>query len=179
MASALPIAGPVIVDIRLYRPRRIGDIDGPLKPLLDALTHAGLWLDDSQVEQLRVTRLDDKENPRVDISVSGERWATAEEAANARIDRATAGQRGKRTRAVNRASKRVPKAVPAYSPATPPGGLTRKVEPSKKASASSGGGERGGQKFTDVGRSATRRPITMEALLLHELDEAEKAGGER
>ena len=32
------------------------DLDNLLKGLLDALTHAGLWLDDSQVADLRIRR---------------------------------------------------------------------------------------------------------------------------
>lgn len=49
------IAGPVSVDIRLYPPdRRRRDIDNVLKALFDAMTHAGVWLDDSQVKRLQI-----------------------------------------------------------------------------------------------------------------------------
>ena len=34
--------------------RRRRDIDGPIKPLLDALTAAGVWGDDSQVRRMEV-----------------------------------------------------------------------------------------------------------------------------
>ena len=57
------------VSLRLYRPRRIGDIDGPLKALFDAL-NGRAWVDDSQVVELHVERLDDKARPRVEVSIS-------------------------------------------------------------------------------------------------------------
>jgi len=41
----------------LFMPdRRKRDIDNTLKALLDALTHAGVWLDDSQVVDLRIRK---------------------------------------------------------------------------------------------------------------------------
>lgn len=50
-----PIEGPVAVGIVLFFPtKRICDIDNRIKPLLDALTKAGVWFDDSQVRELRV-----------------------------------------------------------------------------------------------------------------------------
>lgn len=36
--------------------RRRRDLDGMLKALLDALTHAGIWDDDSQIDDLRIVR---------------------------------------------------------------------------------------------------------------------------
>ena len=56
------------VSLRLYRPRRIGDIDGPIKTLFDAL-NGRAWVDDSQVVELHVQRLDDKARPRVEVSI--------------------------------------------------------------------------------------------------------------
>ena len=51
--TAPPLAGAVAVDIEAHMPdRRRRDLDNLLKGLLDALTHAGLWLDDSQVADL-------------------------------------------------------------------------------------------------------------------------------
>lgn len=38
--------------------RRRRDIDNPLKSLLDALTYAGAWADDSQIRRLEVEMLD-------------------------------------------------------------------------------------------------------------------------
>lgn len=50
-------AGPVRVSIVWNPPtRRAFDIDNKLKPTLDALTRLGVWLDDAQVIELRVTK---------------------------------------------------------------------------------------------------------------------------
>lgn len=50
-------SGPVAVDIQAYPPdRRKRDIDNVLKSLFDSLTHAGVWDDDYQIEDLRIRR---------------------------------------------------------------------------------------------------------------------------
>lgn len=55
--TAPPMIGAVGVDIEVFMPdRRRRDLDNLLKSLLDALTHAGLWLDDSQVVDLRIRK---------------------------------------------------------------------------------------------------------------------------
>jgi len=47
--------GPVRVVIEAFPPdRRKRDLDNILKSLLDALTHAGVWEDDSQIQDLRI-----------------------------------------------------------------------------------------------------------------------------
>lgn len=52
-----PITGPVAVDIEAFFPdRRRRDLDNILKSLLDSLTHAGVWEDDSQIHDLRIRR---------------------------------------------------------------------------------------------------------------------------
>jgi crossover junction endodeoxyribonuclease RusA len=63
------LLGEVAVTVRIYRPRRSGDLDGRLKALLDGLTGAGVWRDDSQVVEIHATRHDDKANPRVEVEV--------------------------------------------------------------------------------------------------------------
>lgn len=63
-----PSQEPVSLTIRLYRPRKAGDIDGPLKPLLDALQGL-LYVNDSQIVEMHVTRHDDKANPRVEVEI--------------------------------------------------------------------------------------------------------------
>ena len=63
-----PLQGALRLRVRLYRPRKAGDIDGPLKPLLDALQGI-LYVNDSQLVRLEVDRFDDKDNPRVEVEV--------------------------------------------------------------------------------------------------------------
>lgn len=52
-----PLEGPVSVDLEIKPPdRRPRDLDNIPKAILDALTHARFWIDDSQVDDLRVRR---------------------------------------------------------------------------------------------------------------------------
>lgn len=51
------LAGRVMVDVVAQAPdRRARDLDNILKATLDALTHAGVWQDDSQIDRLLVER---------------------------------------------------------------------------------------------------------------------------
>ena len=55
--KALRIDSRVKINVVVYPPdRRKRDIDGYLKALLDSLTHAGVWLDDEQVDSIYITR---------------------------------------------------------------------------------------------------------------------------
>ena len=55
--SSPHITGPVAVEIEAHMPdKRRRDLDNLLKGLLDSLTHAGVWLDDSQVVDLRIRK---------------------------------------------------------------------------------------------------------------------------
>ena len=64
-----PEDAQLVVHVRLYRPRRIGDIDGPVKALFDAL-NGRAWVDDSQVVELHLARFDDEHRPRVEVELS-------------------------------------------------------------------------------------------------------------
>lgn len=51
------IAHPMAVDIEVFMPdRRRRDLDNLLKALLDSLTYAGVWADDSLIHDLRIRR---------------------------------------------------------------------------------------------------------------------------
>jgi Holliday junction resolvase RusA-like endonuclease len=63
-----PVDGEVSVTLRLYRPRRAGDIDNSLKSVFDSLKGVA-WRDDSQVKRIEAERFEDKANPRVEIVV--------------------------------------------------------------------------------------------------------------
>lgn len=46
------------VNIEAWAPdKRRRDLDNMLKAALDALTHAGVWQDDSQIDELRIVRM--------------------------------------------------------------------------------------------------------------------------
>ena len=68
IARAKPIAGPVSVLIHWYRGRKSGDLDKRVGILLDSLQGVA-FENDSQVVELHAFRRDDKDNPRVEITV--------------------------------------------------------------------------------------------------------------
>ena len=68
LARVQPIEGPVFVRLVAYRPRKIGDLDGVLKGTLDAL-QGFAFKNDSQIVRILAERRDDKERPRVEVSV--------------------------------------------------------------------------------------------------------------
>jgi crossover junction endodeoxyribonuclease RusA len=62
------LSGPVAIAVKVYRPRRRGDLDNALKVLIDALKGVA-YADDEQVVVLDARRRDDKDNPRVEVEV--------------------------------------------------------------------------------------------------------------
>jgi crossover junction endodeoxyribonuclease RusA len=64
--------GPVAVVIRAHPPdARRRDLDNALKAANDALTHAGIWADDSQVADLRIIRMPVcRDQPRLEVEIS-------------------------------------------------------------------------------------------------------------
>lgn len=57
------------LDIKLYRPKKIGDLDNYLKVTIDSLN--GLFFDDDkQIKRLTAERFDDNINPRVEVIIS-------------------------------------------------------------------------------------------------------------
>lgn len=64
-----PLTGPLTAEVRLYWPTRANhDVDN-IKALLDALSGV-VYVDDGQIQQLLIVKAVDKENPRVEMSVS-------------------------------------------------------------------------------------------------------------
>lgn len=64
------LESPVRVEIDLYPPtRQRMDIDNRVKPILDALTRAGVWQDDSQVIELRVRKCPTLKHGRAIIDI--------------------------------------------------------------------------------------------------------------
>jgi len=63
-----PITGDVSLDVRIYRAKKIGDIDNYNKILFDSLTGI-VWEDDKQINELHIKKLTDKKNPRIEIEL--------------------------------------------------------------------------------------------------------------
>lgn len=65
-----PMSGPVQVVLDLYPPdRRRRDIDNYCKALFDALTHAQIWEDDSQIVQLQIYKHDPQNPGSITVTV--------------------------------------------------------------------------------------------------------------
>lgn len=67
-AGCVPFVGEVWVILKWYRPRRIGDIDGILKIILDGMS-GHVYADDKQVARLHVDRFEDAKRPRVEVEI--------------------------------------------------------------------------------------------------------------
>lgn len=64
-------SGRLRVSVHISPPdRRRRDLDNVLKALLDSLTHAGVWLDDSQIDVLEIRRLGPERLGRVRVAIS-------------------------------------------------------------------------------------------------------------
>jgi hypothetical protein len=67
-----PPTSTLSVRLLAYPPdRRIRDLDNLPKGVLDALTHAGVWGDDSQIDDLRIVRGSVTPGGRMEISIVG------------------------------------------------------------------------------------------------------------
>lgn len=66
--EAGPIEGPCALTVWFFRPRRAGDVDGRLKPLLDALQGIA-YVNDSQLVEIHAYNGHDPDNPRVEVEV--------------------------------------------------------------------------------------------------------------
>ena len=70
--SGMPLDGRLWVSLDLHPPdRKRRDVDNYSKGSLDALTHAGVWVDDEQIDVLHLLRCPpDKSNPRVVVTIT-------------------------------------------------------------------------------------------------------------
>lgn len=68
---AFPLPGRLAVALRFFEPNRLKrDLDNLPKAVLDALTQAGLWLDDAQIDCLMLARIGvSPDRPRVVVRV--------------------------------------------------------------------------------------------------------------
>ncbi len=65
-----PLGGRLRVAIGVYPPdRRRRDLDNLPKAILDALTHAGIWGDDSQIDHLEIIRHEVVKGGRIDVEI--------------------------------------------------------------------------------------------------------------
>lgn len=63
-----PLSGDIALQIDVYRPRKSGDLDNRLKVTLDSLQGVA-YRDDNQIVEIHARRFDDKDNPRVEVTV--------------------------------------------------------------------------------------------------------------
>lgn len=63
-----PFMGDVCVTFKVFRPRRIGDLDGTFKVILDGLKGFAFG-DDEQVCEIHAYRFEDKLRPRVEVEI--------------------------------------------------------------------------------------------------------------
>lgn len=70
--SGMNLTGRLDVSLVAMAPdRRARDLDNVLKATLDALTHAGVWLDDSQIDRLTVSRGEITKGGRLVVTIKG------------------------------------------------------------------------------------------------------------
>jgi len=69
IARVRPLTGLLSVSMRIYRKKQSGDVDNRIKPTLDAM--AGYcYANDDQIRELHICLLDDKTDPRVEVTIS-------------------------------------------------------------------------------------------------------------
>jgi len=68
--SGLMLSGRLCVKVHAYMPdNRRRDLDNIFKVLLDSMTHASIWLDDSQIDDLQIIRKPVEKGGRIVVSI--------------------------------------------------------------------------------------------------------------
>lgn len=62
------LTGDLSITFRVFRPKKIGDLDNRLKVSQDALKGI-CFADDKQIVEIHAYRFDDKTNPRIEIDI--------------------------------------------------------------------------------------------------------------
>lgn len=69
LAGLEPVTDDVRLSVRVYRPRRAGDLDNTLKVLIDAM-RGWAYEDDGQIAEIHAVRFEDKARPRVEVEIT-------------------------------------------------------------------------------------------------------------
>lgn len=64
-----PLVGSLVITLKLYRPRKIGDLSNLIKVLEDALQGV-CYEDDNQIVEIHAYRHDEKSHPRVELTIA-------------------------------------------------------------------------------------------------------------
>ena len=68
VAGVKLIEGEVSLSLRVYRPRKAGDLSNRIKVIEDALQGIA-YTDDKQVVEIHALRFDDAQNPRIEVEI--------------------------------------------------------------------------------------------------------------
>lgn len=77
MLGCMPF-GECEVSLAFYYPSRRNDVDGAIKPALDALQLGGVFPNDRLVQRLVAAKFLDKESPRLEVRVTALGWKVDE-----------------------------------------------------------------------------------------------------
>jgi crossover junction endodeoxyribonuclease RusA len=67
-AGCNPLDGDISLTLKIYRPRRVGDLGNREKILSDSLNGIA-YHDDKQITEIHMYRFDDRLRPRVDVEI--------------------------------------------------------------------------------------------------------------
>lgn len=65
-----PLDGDIVIVLRVFRPAKRGDLDNSFKVPLDVLKGYA-YNDDKQIIEIHGYRYDDKDNPRLEVTIEG------------------------------------------------------------------------------------------------------------